>query len=162
MTPGAREIRDSDTLFIGGPQPTDRDREALAHFGLNKNYRIIFPEFDPADAEAGPIGFHAVVTDGLTQSIVVANGRLWKRDRTSPAVLLFAEQGVLIRMSGKGRLMIKAMRGQYHDHGFELAREAVSGRASRKPGRIPVIAPIGGMIMVLDIRAVRDSFANAE
>lgn len=78
--PGCIRLSETDTLFFGGPRPSDADREALATFGLNKNYKLVFASVDPADPQAGPVAFHAVVTDGLTHIVALCDGRLRKKD----------------------------------------------------------------------------------
>ena len=162
MTPQGRDQHaDRDVLFMGGQRPSNTDQDALARFGLNKNYNMIFPSFDPGDPAAGPVAFHAVITDGLEQSFVLSGGRLWKRDRRSPAVLLFPGIQAVVKLSSKSRLTVLEMKGQLHDHGYELALEAVRARASRKPGRAPVVSPIGGMLTVLDITRLSATFAAA-
>lgn len=164
MSPqGSQRARETDTLFMGGPLPTDEQRNDLAGFGLRKNYNVVFPTFDVADSRSGPTGFHAVVTDGIAESFILSGGRLWKRDRRSPAVLLFPGANALIRMSGKGRLVVRDMKGRYHDHGHELAREAVLARAAARPGHIPVVTTIGAASLptVLDMKAFAATFEVA-
>lgn len=162
MTPQcAKRHQESDTLFMGGAKPTEADERDLANFGLSKNYRIIFPSYDPLDVAAGPTAFHVVVTDGLKEAFTLAGGRLWKRDRRSAAILLFPKLNVLIKLSSKGRLVVRAMAGRYHDHGHELAREAVTARAARKPGHAPMVASVGGLMTVLDMKTFADTFAAA-
>lgn len=163
MTPqGGMWHKEADTLFVGGTLPTKVDEIGLANFGLAKNYKIVLPSFDPADVASGPIAFHAVITDGLTQSITLPNGRLWKRDRRSPAVLVFAEVRAIVRINSKGRLLVREMTGPHHDHGYELARDAVIARAGRKPGKVPVISAIGNLLTVVDIRTMAGLLAAAE
>ena len=159
---GGKRHADADTLFIGGSRPSGADENALARFGLNKNYKIIYPYFDTADVSAGPIGFHAVVTDGLTESIILTSGRLWKRDRRSQAILLFPDAKIVVKMSSKGRLLVRGMAGQFHDHGYDLALESLIGRASSKPGHIPIVSSIGCLPTVLDVRTMAATFENAE
>jgi len=94
MTPcGARPnaTAEADTVFIDGAEPTEADRASLARFGLDKNYKVVFSSFDLDDPYAGPIGFHVVVTDGLTQVTTLRDGRLWKRGHRSPTFLVFSE-----------------------------------------------------------------------
>lgn len=163
MTPrGGSRHPETDTLFMGGPAPTDADQDALARFGMSKNYKVVFASFDPADPTGGPLNFHAIVTDGLTQSIALAGGRLWKRDRASPAVLLFPGVNGLLRINSKGRLVVREMKGPYFDHGYELARKALAARTARRPGHAPVVAPIGALTTVLDMKAFNATFAAGE
>jgi hypothetical protein len=150
-----------DTLFIGGPVPSDRDQHELAQFGLRKNWKIVYPSFD-ADPARGPVAYHVVVTDGLTETMILRDGRLWKNDRRSKAIIVFAEFGLVIKVSSKGRLVARGMAGRYHDHGYDLALEAVTTRAARKPGHIPVVSTIGMLPTVLDIHTMNQVFANAE
>lgn len=162
MTPVAgKRHSDADTLFIGGAQPSEAQEHQLAMFGQNKNYKIIFPSFDLGNLTDGPIGIHAVVTDGLADTVVLRNGRLWKRDRRSTAILLFPDLGIALKLSSKGRLIVRGMAGQYHDQGYDLAREAVLARAGGKPGHAPVVSAIGSMVTVFDIRTMADTFAAA-
>jgi len=152
----------ADTLFMGGPLPSETDATQLGIFGQQKNWKIIFPSFDPADALAGPISFHAVVTDGIAQTIVLSGGLLWKENRRSPAVLLFPGHRIIVKLSAKGRLLIRPLRGQYHDHGYELARAAVCSRAAENPGTVPVVAGVGSLTTVMDIKAVSAMLAAGE
>ena len=163
MTPlGNKRHAEADTIFIGGGLPSEHDQNALAHFGLSKNYRIVFLSFDPAAPLAGPTGIHTVVTDGLTESIVLQRGRLWKRDRRSAAILLFPEAQIAARLSTKGRLLVGPMATQYHDHGYDLALESIIALAGRQPGCMPVVSSIGSMLTVLDIQTMQHAFENAE
>lgn len=161
MSPGGRPHPEGDTLFMGGARPSNGDAGALARFGLNKNWKIVFPSFDTADPAAGPIGFHVVVTDGETQSIVLSGGRLWKRNHDSAAVLLFRKKKVLVSLDAGGRLNVGAMRGRFDDRGYALALEAVKARAMGEPGRGAVVAPIGALITVMDMVACSEMFAMA-
>lgn len=162
MTPDGRARHpDADTVFFGGPNLSDAERSELADFGMKKNYQMIFASFDPSNPDAGPVAFHAVVTDGVRQSYALANGRLWKRERRSSAELIFAEIDAIVKLSAKGRLVVREMKGPYHDHGYDLARDAVLARAARKPGRVPVVAPIGSIITVTDITTVQGMLAAA-
>lgn len=159
---GGKRPAHRDTLFFGGRTPSDDERSALAGFALRKNYNLIFASFDPgADPLAGPTGFDAVVTDGATQSIGLKDGRLWKRDRRGPAVLLFAGVGALIRISAKGHLVVQMMKGRYHDQGYEFAREAVRTASARKPGHVPVVSPTGTLTTVFDVRSLARTFEAA-
>lgn len=162
MTPQRRARHaDADTIFMGGPPPSDADQTELAMFGLRKNYKIIFPSFDPADVARGPVGYHAVVTDGLAETVILSGGRLWKRDRRSEAVLLFPDLKAVVKLSAKGRLVVRAMAGQYHDHGYDLARESITPGAARKPGNAPVVSAIGSLVTVLDLKTLGGMFAAA-
>lgn len=163
MTPQRRARHaESDTIFMGGPPPSDADQNELAMFGLRKNYKIIFPSFDPADATVGPLGYHVVVTDGLTQTVILSGGRLWKRDRRSDAVLLFPDLQAVVKLSAKGRLVVRAMSGQYHDHGYELASASIIAGAERKLGHIPVVSSVGNLVTVFDLKTVGEMAAAAE
>ena len=153
---------DCDTLFIGGPPPSDRDQHALAQFGLSKNWKVVYPSFDPADPMRGPVGCYVVVTDGLTETVILTDGRLWKNDRRSMTVIVFAELGITVRVSSKGRLVVRGMVGRYHDHGYDLALEGVATRAARRPGHSTVISSIGQLPTVCDIRTMSQMFDNAE
>lgn len=163
MTPlGKKRHADANTLFMGGGYPTEGEQNALARFGLSKNWNVVFVSFDPADPGAGPIGIHTVVTDGLTQSIVLQRGRLWKKDRRSAAILLFPESQIAVRLDSKGRLVVGAMASQHHDHGYDLALESIVAVAGRKPGRVPVVGPVGSLVTVQDITTMQHAFENAE
>lgn len=163
MSPATGKPRTQcDTLFIGGPVPDDHDQHQLAKLGLNKNWKIVYPSFDPADASRGPLTFHVVVTDGLTETMVLQDGRLWKADRRSPAMLVFAELGIIVRLSAKGRLMVGPMRKGHHDHGYELALETVGARAAREPGKAPVMSSVDRLPTVFDITTMQLMFENAE
>lgn len=163
MTPlGNKRHADADTMFVGGGYPSEAEQMALGRFGLNTNWNIVFLSFDLANPGTGPIGIHTVVTDGLTQSFVLQRGRLWKKDHRTAAILLFPESQTAVRLNSKGRLVIGAMAGQYHDHGYDLALDSVIARAERKPGRVPVVSPIGSMVTVQDITTMQHAFENAE
>ena len=163
MTPqGGKRHADADTLFFGGSRPTPAEQTELVNFGLRKNYKLVFASFDPANPQAGPLAFDVVVTDGLDQSIGLTGGRLWKRDRRSPAILVFGELNAIIKMSAKGRLIVREMTGRYHDQGYDYALEAVLARAARKPGHVPVVAPIGTLVTVLDVKTMAATFEAAE
>lgn len=162
MTPkGRRSSADVDTLFMGGLLPSEADETALGHFGLRKNYKIIFASFDPANVTGGPVEFHAVITDGLTQAMTLSKGGLWKRDPRSAAILLFPDVEAIVKISSKGRSVFRDMSGRYHDHGFDLARQAVIARAAGEPGKVPVVSSIGTMLTVVDIETVAHCFAVA-
>jgi hypothetical protein len=159
----ARELHTKgDALFIGGLMPDDADQAELAQFGLRKNWKIIYAAFHPADVLRGPIAFHVVVTDGLTETMVLQDGRLWKKDARCPAILVFAHLGLTVRVGSKGRLLARALTRPCHDHGYDLAIQSVMARAAREPGHIPVISTIGRLPTVLDIRTMNHAFANAE
>jgi hypothetical protein len=162
VPPRGRPQPYADTLFMGGPTLSETERNELALHGQSKNWKIIFPCFDPAQVSAGPIGFDAVITDGIAQTIVLCDGRLWKRDRHSPAVLIFAGSELIVKLSGGGRLIVRQMRGRYHDHGYEIAREAVLRRAAKNPGTVPVIAAIRGLTAVMDMKTLSTAFAAGQ
>jgi hypothetical protein len=150
-----------DALFIGGPVPLEDNQVELAQFGLRKNWKIVYPSFDLADVRRGPTSFHVVVTDGLTETMVLQEGRLWKKDATTAAILLFSLCGIVVRISSKGRLLVEPLRRAYHDHGYDLAMRAVTARAARAPGHIPILSTIGNLPTVLDIRTMNHAFAMA-
>lgn len=151
-----------DVLFMGGERLSDTDERALAGLGLRKNYNIVYAACASADADSTPSTYNAVVTDGLTQAYIVSNGRLWKRDRKSAAILIFADTQAVIKISGKGRIVVRQMAGQYHDHGYDLARDALAARGACKPGHAPVLSPVGEAATVVDVKAVAAMFAAAE
>ncbi|WP_394654058.1 hypothetical protein [uncultured Sphingomonas sp.] len=163
MAGPARKPRpECDTLFIGGPLPSDLEQHQLTQFGLRKNWKVVYPSFDPGDPARGPVSYHVVVTDGLTETMLLKDGRLWKKDRQSRAILVFADLGITIRISSRGHLVVRGMSGRHHDHGYELALEAITTRAAREPGQAPVLSSIGRLPTVLDIRTMNLIFANAE
>ncbi|MEG3171164.1 hypothetical protein U1708_02950 [Sphingomonas sp. ZB1N12] len=165
MTPRSAKSNaetDGDTVFIGGARPTESDQAALARFGLDKNYRVVFPSFDLNDPSTGPIGFHVVVTDGRTVATTLRDGRLWKRDRRSAAVLVFPDIGAVVKLTSKRQMAVHETRRQFHDHGYDLAREAVRTHAAKEPGTVPVVSTIGNMLAVLDIKTMSNAFAAAE
>ncbi|VVS97924.1 hypothetical protein SPHINGO391_210015 [Sphingomonas aurantiaca] len=163
MTPRSLGGRsDVDTIFLGGPPPSEADEKELAKFGLNKNYQMVFASFDPSKPHDGPCGFHAVLTDGLKQALAIPNGRLWKRDRQSAAVLLFPALNAMLKINSKGRAIFKDMVGDFPESGDELARTAVLARAARNPGKAPVVSPIGALVTVLDFDTLATTFEQAE
>lgn len=162
MTPrGRARHADSDTLFFGGPQPSEADTREMCGFALRKNWQVIRAAFDPADPHAGPIGFDAAITDGVAETFGLMRGRLWKRDRDSAAVLVFPETAAKVRLNAKGKLVVGEMKGNFDERGYDLARQAVVARAARKPGGVPVISPMGRTTVVFDMAALADTFAAA-
>lgn len=159
MSPTRQLHPERDTLFMGGATPTHHDEEALCIFGRDKNWKIVFPSIDTADPAAGPTGFRVVVTDGLTRTCVLRNGRLWKRSRDSAAVIRVDR--LVISLSAKGRLKVGPSRGRVHEHGYDLALQAVKARAAEAPGRGALIAPIGGLVAVMDGTTASDLFGSA-
>ncbi len=151
-----------DTVFLGGPAPSNADEVELAKFGRSKNYRMIFVSFDPSKPHDGPCGFHAVLTDGLTQALAIPDGRLWKRDSRSPAVLLFPALGAMLKVDSEDCLIFHDMAGDYPESGFDLARTAVLARAARNPGKAPVVPQIGALMTVFDVDTVSAVFAQGE
>ena len=154
-TPG-HAGRNPNVLFLGGPQVTDVD--ALCEFSLSKNWSLFFASVDVADPAAGLMDVRAVVTDGVTQAATIAGGRLWKRDKNSPSVLLFPNVGALAKVTSKGRILIREMTGTYGDEGYELARAALAARCATRPGQMPVVGPVGVMPSVLDVRTLKLMF----
>lgn len=151
MSPQLRRRKvNPNTLLFGGPSPTSDDLAELADFATRKNYHLIFVSFDADRPSAGPVGFSAVITDGEAETFVVENGRLWQQDRRSRAILLFSDGNALLKLSSKGKLVVREFRGPYHDQGFDYAREAVAARAARKPGMGCVISQVGDCVTVLD------------
>ena len=160
MTPrqGLRH-RELDTLFLGGPSTTEADRTSLGKFGFDKNYKLVVASFDPAEEVTAPTGYDVVVTDGQTQWIALSGGRLWKRDRRTPAILIFAISATTlatVKISAKGRMLIGDGRGRFADEGFERARMSVAARTAAKPGTTPVVSPMGSSSVVLDCAAFVD------
>jgi len=153
---------DVDTIFLGGPPPSHADEVALAKFGRSKNYRMIFVSFDPSKPHDGPCGFHAVLTDGLTQALAIPDGRLWKRDSRSPAVLLFPALRAMLKLDSEGCLIFHDMASDYPESGYDLARTSVLARAARNPGTAPLVSPIGALMTVLDVDTMSAVFEQAE
>lgn len=151
---GEKTHPDADTIFMGGAEPDEAHQASLADFALKKNYKLIFCSFDPRNVAGGPVGVHAVVTDGIEKTIILSDGRLWKRDRRSPAVLVFASLNAVVRMSTKGRLIVREMSGSYHEEGYAIALEAVRATAGSIPTRVPVVSMIGDLAMVMDVEAL--------
>lgn len=162
MTPKGGRDTERDTLFFGGGRPSEAEQDELGMFGLRKNCNIVHASFNLTGVARGPAAFHVVVTDGLTQSVVLRNGRLWKRDRRSQAVLVFPDTRAVVKLSSKGRMVVREMTGRHHDHGYDLAGDAVLVRSGRKPGHVPVVSPIGSLMTVLDIRALNKMLEMAE
>jgi hypothetical protein len=163
MLPYGTMNRDKlDTLFLGGGTDlSEHDQRSLADYGLNKNYKMIFSSFDLTNVQAGPLSFYAVITDGLAESVTLSGGRLWKRDRRTPASLLFPHTRVKLSINSKNKLVLREMGSLYHDHGYELARETVIARAKRPASNSPVLFSINGLRSVMDLRTMQATYANA-
>ena len=162
LPPSGSRHDEFDTLFLACAHPSADQRTALASFGLRKNYNLIIASFDDADPAGGPAGIEAVVTDGRTQAFNLSGGRLWRRDRRTPSVLLFPELRAMVRISSKRRLVVGPMNGRHAEDGYEIARQGVLERAKREPGHVPVLTPIGDLAIVVDVRAVAGVFAMGE
>ncbi|WP_271299842.1 hypothetical protein [Sphingomonas sp. CV7422] len=161
MALAGRPHSNGDTLFMGGTLPTMADEDALGQFACSKNYKIVYPSFDATDGATLPTTFHVAVTDGLAQTIVLRGGRLWKRTDRSAAVLMFADTRLMVSLNAKGRLKVARMPGNVGERGYEAALTAVAARAAMKPGNVPIVAPVGGLITALDIKAWSGTFAKA-
>lgn len=161
MSPSRHPHPNSDTLFIGGTSPTIADEDALGRFACGKNYKIVYPSFDAADGATLPTTFHVAVTDGIAQTIVLRGGRLWKRTDRSAAVLMFADTCLMVSLNAKGRLKVARMPGNVGERGYETALTAIATRAATKPGDAPIVAPVGSLITVLDMKAWSGTFAKA-
>jgi hypothetical protein len=159
---GKKDGSECNALFLGGLTPSDVDETALGEFAITKNYNLVFASFDPDVAPSTPTGYHVIATDGLTQAMVVRNGRLWKGDRRSRTLLLFPDAKMLFRFDSKGRISMRELKGQYHDHGYELASEELARSSATSPGHIPIVSPIGQLVTILDVKALRDAFELAE
>lgn len=157
---GKRPI-DADTLFIGGGLPRDIDLKSLEQFGQNKNYKIVFGSVAPGASGAQLDRIDVVLTDGVSDSAILSNGRLWKRNARSPVIIIFTHLGVSIRLSGKDRLGVNKLTGRYHDHGYDLARVAVQARAAKRPGTNPVLTTVGELPIVMDMQTLQHSFEAA-
>ncbi|WP_028967905.1 hypothetical protein [Sphingomonas phyllosphaerae] len=145
---------DADTIFMGGTTPTEADQKSLADFALAKNYNMLFSAFDPEVIGDGPVTMLAVITDGEAKAAVLPDGRLWKKDRRSPAIIVFAELNAVVRMSTKGRLIVREMTGSYHEEGFAIAMDAVRAAAERKPAHAPIISTIGNLMIIMDVETM--------
>lgn len=152
---------ESDALILGGERLTVADHASLVRLATTKNYNLIFASFAFPCLDVQPISYDAVITDGETRSMVLSGGRLWKQDRRTPAMLIFPDAGESVKISRKGRLVATGMKAQYHDHGFDLAREAVAARSARSPGQVPVVSQIGGIKVIFDTGTLARTFAAA-
>lgn len=161
MSPSGRPHPDGDTLFMGGTLPTTADEEALGWFACDKNYKIVYPSFGAGHGTTLPTTFHVAATDGVAQTIVLSGGRLWKRTERSTAVLMFRDTRLMVSMNAKGRLKVTRMPGVVGERGFEIALTALAARAAMKPGGVPVVSPVGGLMTVLDMKALSETFAKA-
>lgn len=153
--------RDHDALFMGGSDVNAADEDALGSFAVDKNWHILLASFDPADPTAGPVDFRAVITDGLTKSVIMAGGRLWKKDRRSNTVILFPKARSVLKLTTKGRLVVGPISGRRHDHGYELARMSLASHAAKCPGGVPLVAPVGGLLTIMDARTLTMMFKAA-
>lgn len=151
-----------NVLFMGGGALSDTDERALAELGLRKNYNLVYATCATGDAHSRPSTFHAVATDGTTQAYVLSDGRLWRRDRSSASILIFANAQAVIAIGGKGRIVVRPMARRYHDHGYDLAMEALASRIASRPGHVPVVMPVGEVTAMIDVRALAATFAAAE
>lgn len=162
MTPSSRSCNaDADVLFMGGASPSEADERDIAAFGLRKNYNIIFAVYDGDVEGSTPSAYHAVVTDGINQAVPLKNGRLWKRDRRGASILLFPNEQAVIKVSAEGRMIVRKMASRYHDQGYDLAAQGVAARAARQPGHGPVVATVGDLVTVSDIKDVAATFVAA-
>lgn len=161
MSPSGRPHPDSDTLFMGGTLPTTADEDALGRFACDKNYKIVYPSFDAGQGTTLPTTFHVAATDGIAQTIVLSGGRLWKRNDRSAAVLVFSDTRLMVSLNAKGRLKVARMPGIVGERGFDIALAALAARAAMKLGGVPVVSPVGGLMTVLDMKALSDTFAKA-
>lgn len=137
-----------DTIFMGGTTLTEDDQERLGRFSADKFYNIVYALHNPTQP-AYP-GLCVVFTDGESRSLILKNGKLWKRDRHSLAIIIFSEAGLNVKISNKGRMVIRESRQTYHEVGFQLAEEAVATGSVAHPVRTTVIGDVGGLIAVMD------------
>lgn len=161
MSPSGRPHPQSDTLFMGGTPPGIADEDVLGRFACSKNYKIVYMAFGTATVPTPPATFHVAVTDGVAETIVLRGGRLWKRNSSSAAVLMFADTRLMVSLNAKGRLKVARMPADVDRRGYGIALTAIGERAATKPGRAPVVSPIGGLITVLDVQALSETFAKA-
>lgn len=162
MMPSSRSSNvDADVLFMGGSKPSEAQERDLAAFGLRKNYKIIFAACDATDAGRSPSTYHAVITDGVEEAVALRNGRLWKRDRRTAFIILFPDDQVLVKISAKGRMIVRAMASRYDAQGYVLADQGVLARAALQPGHGSVVAPVGNLVTVLDAKDFAATFAAA-
>lgn len=161
MSP-ARAVQrsEAETLFFGGLQLSDFDRQALGQLSNNKNYNIVYLSFDN-DVAKGPTAIELAVTDGETETYSVQGGRLWKRDARSVAVLVFSSLNVMVKLTSRGRILVRETKSDYHELGFELAAAAVRKRTACQPAKAPIISTIGAATVVLDLRMMVGTFALA-
>lgn len=147
-----------DTIFLGGPSLTEDDQERLGRFSAAKFYNIVYASHNPTQP-AYP-GLCAVFTDGDSRSLILKNGKLWKRDRHSLAIIIFSEAGLNVKISNKGRMVIRESRQTFHDGGFRLAEEAVATGSIGHPVRTAVIGDVGGLITVMDTETLMRICSN--
>jgi hypothetical protein len=162
MTPGRRRHGPlGDTMFLGALQPSKADLHALARFGESRNYKIILPHFDAGDVGAGPLAYSVVVTDGMSDTVVFEGARLWKRSPDRASVLLIPAIGAEIGIDTRGLMKVREARDAYPDSGFALAQASVIARAASKPGKLPVMSQLGGMMVVNDFNRMVDGMKAA-
>lgn len=152
----------ADTLFFGGARPNRTDYEALADFGLRKNYKLVVPAFDPARPSRGPIGFCVVITDGLEESLALRAGKLWKRNAEEAAVLIFKKLRAVVGVDRDGRLSVSEMRGPYPSVGYVRAMTAVRSGLAHAASGARLVTTIGTMPVVAPARTMLALFQPSE
>lgn len=162
MTPGCRPHGPlGDTLFLGVVQPGRADLQELARFGESRNYKVILPQFAVGNATAGPLGYSVVVTDGVADTVLLNGARLWKREPGRASVLLIPAIGAEVGLDTKGLMKVRAARGDYPEAGLDLAHASLLARAASKPGKLPVVSQLGGLLMVNDFDRMADTLRAA-
>ena len=157
---GKRKLsrQDEDTLFFGGVELPKSEKDVLADFTARMNWNLIYvgcmaDSLRSDRAEIAGIGCY--VTDGIEATAVLGAGKLWKASREARAVIVFPATGIKIRLSRKGQLLIDELSGPPHDHGFELAREAVVSLQDAHRDRLPVVSVMGRYPIVSDVENLR-------
>src|SRR5690606_35997615 len=110
---------------------------------LSREERIVAREQEQAEnlaqalAAAGPdakflihvtsdgMAYSCIFTYASGRSALFPTGRPWKRDRQTPAILLFHHAQVAFGIAERVQLIRHEWSGRYHHHGYELARRAI-------------------------------------
>jgi len=153
-----KRCKQADFLIMGGGQLSGAGRDSLASFACQKNWNLLYAAVNTAQPVNGfaadAIEFSCFVTDGFTSTAVLSGGKLWKRERTTAAILIFPQHSLSIRVNAKGKLTDRKLADRYHDHGHDLARDAVLRRVSSAKNRMPVLGTIGNAMVVHDLEMI--------
>lgn len=146
---------EANFLMMGGGTLSPAEMDALATFACQKNWNLLHAATNTTDPVNGfvngEIEFTCVVTDGFTSTAILSGGKLWKRDRSSAAMLLFPQHRVAARLNSKGLLSARKFADRYHDQGYDLAKDAVLQRLPGSGDTTPVITMIGAALVVHDV-----------